>query len=214
MKKITIELNRQSIKNAQKYLLNLKKQIPKMQQEFLMAVAKWIVRQADIHIDNSDIGSAVKSEIKRNWHYEETTKGVKIINNTNVERKVRGQTETVPLAVLVEFGVGVVGENQPHPNASQEGYEYNVPSPSKYAGNYHDDDTWRFITYSTENIDLPQGSYETWPMGSGALKIITKGANGVWYAYNAIVDAQMELTKSGGGEIGKMWEDIKARYIK
>jgi hypothetical protein len=42
----------------------------------------------------------------------------------------------------------------------------------------------------------------------------TRGAKGVWYAYNAIVDAQMELAKSGGGEIGKMWEDIKARYIK
>lgn len=214
MKKIAIELNRQSIKNAQNYLLNLKKQIPKMQQEFVMAVAKWIVRQADIYIDNSDIGSAVKSEIKRNWHYEETTKGVKIINDTNVEKKVRGQTEIVPLAVLVEFGSGVVGQSEAHPNASTEGYEYNIPSPSKYAGKYHDDDTWRFTTYSRESIDLPQDSYETWSMGSGALKIITRGAKGVWYAYNAIVDAQMELAKSGGGEIGKIWGDIKARYIK
>ena len=214
MKKITIQLNTQSIKDARKYLLNLKKQIPKMQQEFLMAVAKWIVKQADGYIDRADIGSLVKSEIKKNWHYEQTTNGVKIINDTNVEKKVRGQTEIVPLAVLVEFGSGVVGQSEAHPNATKEGYEYNMPSPSKYAGKYHDDDTWRFITYSTENIDLPQGSYETWTMGSGALKIITKGAKGVWYAYNAIVDAQTELAKSGGGEIGKMWEDIKARYIK
>ena len=51
MKHITVELNTQSIKEARKYLLNLKKQIPKMQQEFLMAVAKWIVKQADIYID-------------------------------------------------------------------------------------------------------------------------------------------------------------------
>jgi hypothetical protein len=43
---------------------------------------------------------------------------------------------------------------------------------------------------------------------------MTKGAKGVWYAYNAIVDAQMELAKANCGEIGKMWEDIKARYIK
>jgi hypothetical protein len=214
MKRITIELNTESINEARKYLLNLKKQIPKMEKEFLEGVAKWIVKQADGYIDRADLGSAVKSEIKRNWHYEETTNGVKIINNTNVERKVRGQTETVPLAVLVEFGVGVVGESQPHPNSNQEGYEYNIPSPSKYAGNYHDDDTWRFITYSIESIDLPQDSYETWQMGSGALKIITKGAKGVWYAYNAIVDAQAELAKANGGEIGKMWEDIKARYIK
>lgn len=214
MKKITIGLNKKDIENAKKYLQNLKKQIPKMQQEFLMEVAKWIVKQADGYIDRADLGSAVKSEIKRHWHYEQTTNGVKIINDTNVEKKVRDQTEIVPIAVIVEFGSGVVGQSEAHPNASQEGYEYNVPSPSKYAGKYHDDDTWRFITYSTENIDLPQGSYETWSMGSGALKIITKGAKGVWYAYNAIVDAQMELAKSNGGEIGKMWEDIKARYIK
>lgn len=214
MKKITIGLNTKDIQNARKYLLKLKSQIPKMQQEFLMAVAKWIVKQADGYIDRADIGSAVKSEIKQHWHYEETTNGVKIINDTNVERKVRGQTETVPLAVIVEFGSGVVGQSEAHPNANTEGYEYNIPSPSKYAGKYHDDDTWRFITYSRESIDLPQDSYETWPMGSGALKIITKGAKGVWYAYNAIVDARMELAKANGGEIGKMWEDIKSRYIK
>lgn len=214
MKKITIELNTKSIKDARKYILNLKKKIPKMQQEFLMAVAKWIVKQADGYIDRADLGSDVKFDIKRNWHYEKTTNGVKIINNTNVEREVRGQTETVPLAVLVEFGSGVVGQSQSHPNANREGYQYNVPSPSKYAGKYHDDDTWRFITYSRESIDLPQDSYETWQMGSGALKIITKGAKGVWYAYNAIVDAQTELSKANGGEIGKLWEDIKARYIK
>ena len=64
MKHITVELNTKSIKEAQKYLLNLKKQIPKMQQEFLMAVAKWIVKKADEYIDRSDIGSLIKSKIK------------------------------------------------------------------------------------------------------------------------------------------------------
>jgi hypothetical protein len=201
MKKITIGLNTKDIENAKKYLQNLKKQIPKMQQEFLMEVAKWIVKQADRYIDQADFGSIVKSQLHRGWDYEQTANGIKIINRAEK-------------AVYVEFGVGAVGQSQPHPSASTEGYEYNLPSTYKYAGKHHDEDTWRFIKQSTEDVDLPKGSYETWPMGSGALKIITRGTKGVWYAYNAIVDAQMELAKSGGGEIGKMWEDIKARYIK
>ena len=216
MKKIAIELNTKSINEARKYLLNLKKQIPKMQQEFLMAVAKWIVKQADGYIDRADLGSLVKSELHKGWDYEKTANGIKIINNANVEKTIGGQKQTVPLAVLVEFGSGVVGQSEAHPNASAEGYEYNVNSASKSV-----DGAWTFYTNSNE-LDLPQSALlaHNWYSGDRGkgkgqrLLIMTKGAKGVWYAYNAIVDAQMELTKSGGGEIGKMWRDIKARYIK
>lgn len=211
MKKITIQLNTKSINDARKYLLNLKKQIPKMEQELLMGIANWIVKQANGYIDRADLGSAVKSELKSHWHFEKTTNGIKIINDTNVERKVRGQTETVPLAVLVEFGVGIVGKSQPHPNASEEGYEYNVSSSSKAS-----DGSWHF--YSDEaDLDIPKSAINWGLWGQGTrnrMSIYTKGTQGVWYAYNAIVDVKNELSKSGGGEIGKMWEDIKARYIK
>lgn len=218
--KLNIELNRQSIKNAQKYLLNLKKQIPKMQQEFLMAVAKWIVKQADGYIDRADLGSLVKDKIKSSWKYEQTANGIKIVNNANVDKMIdvggSRQKQTVPLAVIVEFGSGVVGQSEAHPNASAEGYEYNVDSGSKSV-----DGAWTFYTNSNE-LDLPQSALlaHNWYSGDRGkgkgqrLLIMTKGAKGVWYAYNAIVDAQTELAKSGGGEIGKMWEDIKARYIK
>lgn len=216
MKKITIELNSKSIKDARKYLLNLKKQIPKMQQEFLMEVAKWIVKQADIYIDKADLGSLVKSELHRGWDFEKTTNGIKIINNANVEKTIGGQKQTVPLAVLVEFGSGVDGQSEAHPNASTEGYEYNVDSGSKSF-----DGAWTFYTNSNE-LDLPQSALlaHNWYNGDRGkgkgqrLLIMTKGAKGVWYAYNAIVDAQMELAKANGGKIGKMWEDIKERYIK
>jgi hypothetical protein len=218
MKKITIELNTKSINEARKYLLKLKKQIPKMQQEFLMAVAKWIVKQADGYIDRADLGSLVKSELHKGWDYEKTANGIKIINNANVEKTIGGQKQTVPLAVLVEFGSGVVGQSQAHPNASAEGYEYNVDSASKSI-----DGSWTFFTNS-EELDLPKDALlaHNWyegKRGKGGEKgkrllIMTRGAKGVWYAYNAIVDAQMELAKANGGEIGKMWEDIKARYIK
>lgn len=205
MKKITIELNRQSINNARKYLLNLKKQIPKMQQEFLEGVALWVIERANFHLNNADLGDLVKLEIRNGWEYEFTTNGIKIINRTQK-------------AVFVEFGVGIVGQGNAHPNASAEGYEYNMDSSSKSI-----DGSWTFYTNESE-LDLPQSALiaHNWYHGNRGIQgeqgrrllITTRGAKGVWYAYNAIVDAQMELAKSGGGEIGKMWEDIKARYIK
>ena len=220
MKKIAIQLNSKSINDARKYLLNLKKNIPKMQQEFLEEVAKWIVKQANGYIDQADLGSLVKDKIKGGWDYEQTANGIKIINSANVEKMIdvggSRQKQTVPLAVIVEFGSGVVGQSQAHPNASAEGYDYNVDSGSKSI-----DGAWTFYTNSNE-LDLPKDALlaHNWYNGDRGkgkgqrLLIMTKGAKGVWYAYNAIVDAQMELAKANGGEIGKIWEDIKARYIK
>jgi hypothetical protein len=198
MKKITIELNTKSINDARKYLLNLKKQLPKMENEFLEGVALWVIERANFHLNNADLGDLVKLEIRNGWEYEFTTNGIKIINRTQK-------------AVFVEFGVGIVGKGDAHPQASVEGYEYNVDS-------YHKDrkgtGTWVFQS-SIDELDLPLKNVEFAYNESGSeYAIVTRGAKGVWYAYNAIVDAQMELAKSGGGKIGKMWEDIKARYIK
>ena len=195
---------------------NLKKNIPKMQQEFLEEVAKWIVKQADIYIDNADLGSLVKIELHKGWDFEKTTSGIKILNKANVEKTIDGKKQIVPLAIIVEFGSGVVGQSKAHPNATAEGYEYNVDSGSKSA-----DGSWTFYTDSNE-LDLPRSSLlaHNWYNGDRGkgkgqrLLVMTRGAKGVWYAYNAIVDVQTELAKSGGGKIGKMWEDIKARYIK
>lgn len=218
MKKIAVQLNSKSINDARKYLLNLKKNLPKMQQEFLEAVAKWIVKQADGYIDRADLGGLVKSELHKCWDYEKTANGIKILNKANVEKTVDGKKQTVPLAIIVEFGSGIVGQSQAHPNANAEGYEYNVDSGKKYP-----DGTWMFYTDS-EKLDLPQSALDYRfdfddKRGKGGsaghrLQVYTRGAKGVWYAYNAIVDAQTELAKANGGEIGKMWEDIKARYIK
>ena len=182
-----------------------------MQQEFLIAVAHWLTERANTYISNSDLGNLVKDKIRSSWSYEPTANGVKITNNAQKEVANFG---TVPLAVLVEFGVGVVGQSQAHPNASAEGYEYNVDN-----GHKSSDGSWSFWLDSEER-DLPMnaftdfGTYDDHREGGKRMVVTTRGAKGVWYAYNAIVDAQMELGKLGGGEIGKMWEDIKARYIK
>lgn len=202
--KIEIALNKQSVKKAIKQLNAIKKTVPTMQQEFLMEVAHWLTDGANDYITNSDLGSLVKDQIRGSWSYEQTANGVKIVNRAEK-------------AVYVEFGVGIVGQSQAHPNATEEGYEYNMDSPSKSI-----DGSWTFFTNS-EELDLPKDALlaHNWyegKRGKGGEKgkrllIMTRGAKGVWYAYNAIVDAQMELAKANGGKIGELWEKVKKRYI-
>lgn len=194
--KIKIELNRNSIEQAKKQLLYVKKILPQMQKDFLEGVALWLIEKANFYLNNSDIGENVKIDISNSWDYQVIGNGIKIIN-------------TAQKAVFVEFGVGIVGQGNAHPNASVEGYEYNKPSPYK---DRKGSGTWVFRS-QFENLDIPQDQAE-FIADVGDYVVITRGTKGVWYAYNAIVDAQMELAKSGGGEIGKIWEDIKARYIK
>lgn len=214
MKKIVIGLNKKDIDSARKYILNLKKQLSKMQQEFFLELAKWIVNKADGYIDKSDIGALVKAQIKSSWHYEHTANGITIINSANLEKTVCGKKQTVPVAVLVEFGSGIVGQSDAHPNATQEGYEYNVNSGYKSA-----DGSWSFWLNSDER-DLPMsafsdfGTYDDHRKDGKRMVVTTFGAKGVWYAYNAVVDAKMELSKPNGGEIGAIWKQLKSRYIK
>lgn len=214
MKKITIGLNKTDISNARKYLLKLKSLIPSMQRDFLLEVSKWIVNKANGYIQHSDIGVFIKDEIMRSWEYQTTANGIKIINKANIEKVVYHKKQTIPIAILVEFGSGIVGESKSHPNASKEGYQYNVDSIGK-----NPDRSWSFWLNSEER-DLPMsaftdfGTYDDHREGGKRMVVTTFGAKGVWYAYNAIVDAKNELSKIKGGEIGALWEKVKLRYIK
>lgn len=211
MKKIVIELNQKSIQEAKRQLLQVKKVLPLMTRDFLEDVAKWVIDRANLHLNNSDIGENVKNEIIKSWDRQFMPNGIKIINNATKEKKVGGKVQTIPTAILVEFGVGVVGQSYQHPQASVEGYEYNMDSAAK-----QDDGSWHFFSNEAD-LDIPKSAIDYGVNGHGErnrMSIYTRGSKGVWYAYNAIVDAQTELAKANGGEIGKMWEDIKARYIK
>lgn len=206
---INIELNQKSIQEAKKKLLQLKKTLPKLQQDFLMDVAHWITDRANTYIDNSDIGISVKSLIKSSWEYQQLSNGIKVINSANTTKKIdrRGTEATVPTAVLVEFGVGIVGSGDPHPQANAENYEYNIPNRAKFLGGY-----WSF-DQSLNDLDLPLDSVDYEKSANGFV-FLTQGSKGVWYAYNAIADAKMELARPNGGEIGALWEKAKRKYIK
>ena len=198
--KIKVALNAKSIKDAKKQILDIKKVIPQMNREFMTQCCKWIIEKAKWYVENSDIGSMVKTDINTHWSYIVTDNSAKITNDSDK-------------AVFVEFGVGIVGQGNPHPNASSESYNYNIPSKSK-----DENGMWYFWTNSNE-LDLPFKAVEDIRgfldyRGASGKRIVvgTRGAEGLMYAYQAIVDARQDL-RNPNGDLPRMWKEIKARYI-
>jgi hypothetical protein len=160
-----------------------------MMQEFLELCCKWLINKANYYIMLSTIGDIVKNSIMGGWSY--------IVNGdtatiTNISDK----------AVFVEFGVGQIGSEIPHPNADLANYEYNV----------NDREYWYFTANSLENVDLQQGFSYKQNKKDGKLRIKTRGSWRVMYAFQAILDARDDLTQ-GNGEFQEMWDSVKARYI-
>jgi hypothetical protein len=125
--------------------------------------------RANEYLEQSDIGEAIKSEIKASWVINQTLNSA-ILTNTSEH------------AVYVEFGVGIVGESAEHPRANESGYQYNVPSDAK-------DNTggWKFPLPEEEFVDLPRDKYTVG--GKKEQKwVYTRGSKGCWYAYNALTD--------------------------
>lgn len=195
--KINVELNENSIKKAISVLKKYKMAI----KGFYSDVCDYLIELANRYLDSSDIGESVKADIKSSWHRQISENGVKIYNDSDK-------------AVFVEFGVGEIGQNNPHPNSGAEGYAYNVPSVNKYGTENHpNQSTWRFIVKNIDEVDLEDGYYEKWRMASGATKIITTGSPAVMYAYNAIVTAR-EDSKNPNGRIANLLNENMERYMK
>lgn len=75
---------------------------------------------------------------------------------------------TVEEGTYVEFGIGLIGQEQPHPKASEENYRYNLPSNAK-----------------SEKMGLPDAWYFKGK--------IMQGYSGTLFLYNAM----MEYVNSG-----------------
>lgn len=192
--KIKVGLNKQSVKNAINALKTAKKQLQgEMLDEFYFECYTYFVGQCRWWLNMNNVGSEVADEINRSWNYQRTSNGAKFVNDSEK-------------AVYVEFGVGIVGKENQHTNANNLGnnYQYNMPSESKYAGKYHDENTWRFYANDKSEVDLVDGFYEEWHTKNGDIKVITKGSPAVMYAFNALEDLRLEYPK--------IWERIKIKY--
>lgn len=199
--KINIELNTKSIDEAIKKLKFIEKQYTngKMINHFLERVCDWLISRANMYVENSDIGDNVKVDIKTRWDYTINNGKAKIINPAEK-------------AVFVEFGVGEIGEYEPHPNSAETKYEYNVDSPAK-----DENGVWHFYT-NMDDLDLPKRAlnYDTKFFQNdkrGRLYVSTRGAEGVMYAYNALIDARNDL-QNPNGELAQIWRTIQKQYIE
>lgn len=197
--KLKVRLNKQSVKNAINALKTAKKQLQgEMLDEFYKECYNYFVSRANYYLLSSGIGDLVIAEIQSSWQYVPTMNLDIIGNNRSVYKTVRF-VNTAEKAVYVEFGVGIVGGENEHPNADNTGYQYNVPSQNKLA-----DGSWVFKSYEDE-LDIPQKAIRSRDFtADGKLRILTSGTKGCFYAFNALEDLRIEYPK--------IWERIKIKY--
>lgn len=167
MATIKINFDEKSIKNAiielNKVQQKLYTTVPK---RFLTLCSNWIINRANERIRDLDIGSEVKEDIISRWRVSNLSNNrIKVINDSNK-------------AVFVEFGVGKIGKESPHPQSSSEGYEYNKDSGKK--DRYGQ---WRFTLENKDQIDLIADYYS-----KNENTITTKGSPANLYLYNSLMD--------------------------
>lgn len=156
--------------------------------EYLRRAVEWIRSKADEKIDLSEVGSIVKDDIKSNWMIESDSTFHIRLRNTSSK------------AVYVEFGVGIVGQSSKHPNAVNTGYEYNVPSRSKFGNGF-----WGFTIATEDQLDIPQDAIVYQDEIDMGIHIITQGTQGSWYLFNALEDFRLT-------EQRRLWQEIKEKY--
>lgn len=202
MKTIRIALNQESIARAKRELLNYRMNLITALDVFYERCVSYLIKQANYYVKKSDIGALVKANITSSWTVQKLEQGgIRLTNNAEK-------------AIFVECGVGIVGEQNPHPNATSLGnnYEYNVPSDGK-----KDDDSWVFFE-NRDNLDLPEsalikGNLETDSRYFNErdrlrtrLRVRTKGTEGVMYAFNALQDLKMEYRK--------IWNEVAKEFLE
>lgn len=171
MKQIKINLNKISIQKAIEQLKlakkNLKENAPS---KFIMRCFDWVIDRANnYYLQGINMDARILEDISSKWE-KDVTGNTGILRNTSEK------------ATFVEFGVGVVAENNPHPKAQDENYEYNVKSGKK--DSY---DQWRFRLNADEPIDLNIDYYTADEEGEKT-KVKTKGSPANLYLYNSIMD--------------------------
>jgi hypothetical protein len=198
--KININLNTKSIESAIAQLNRVKTLFKsgEIMKDLLTQVCILFMERANYYVDQSEVGDAVKEDIKYAWDFTVSKNTAKIVNGAEK-------------AVYVEFGVGIVGQGQPHPHAAEAGYVYNIPTRAKDGAGY-----WRFLLGDLDYLDLPQSAASIQASKWGTMDMYTvysNGTKGAMYAYNALIDIQTDL-QSKRGRIATEWQSILRRYLK
>lgn len=190
MKTININFDVKSIKNAIKEVKEIQSKMQKeVPQSYLKKCLEWVRLKADDYLHTLYIEPEIIDYIASSWE---------ISINGNIGTLVNTSNK----AVYLEFGVGKEAQQNPHPNSSMEGYEYNIDSGKKdYKGR------WRFTLSDYQPIDLIGGYYDESIRGNKSL-ITTQGSPANLYLYNAMMD----LISSGAYKT--LWQETLAELIK
>lgn len=181
-----------SIRNAIKQLRQAQKDLVKMYNEFLNTCCDWFIERANLYVSQTEIGGNAIAEIQQSW----------VVRKVGDSRIIENNART---AVFVEFGVGVVGGENPHDNASMAGYDYNIPTVYKNSA----DGSWVFYENQSD-MNIPDKDIDNRVIfnepnrNSERMLVKTRGTKAVMYAYNALIDLQMEMPK--------IWQKIKVKY--
>lgn len=188
---IKVELNSKSVQNAIRELHRAKYNLLKAIDELLYLSCERIALFANQNLEWVGIGNIVKEQIKASWDIK-VSNGVATL--TNLHQK----------AVYVEFGTGVVGEQNPHKNAKKAGYDYNVDSPYK-------DEQGRWVFYADyDELDMPMSALEDITVfrknNASRMQIRTNGAPATMFVFDAIMRFRNE------GQAKEIWEEVKRKY--
>ena len=208
MKTINVYLNRSSINNAISILKQTQLSINPMIDEFLDKCFNLFVSKANAKLRATSIGSTIVEGICSSWVIEKAVVGKKHkATIKNIYRDYRGQGGK---AVFIEFGTGLEGKANPHPNASRVGYQYDVKwrkNPDKSITYGSDGDDWWFNIRSEADIDIEKEDIDSYGYDtSGNLMVNTTGMEGQFFVHNTLV----EMATSN--ELKTLWEEIKKRY--
>lgn len=190
---MNINININDIKSIKNAIKTLKKQKnilnSQIIQEFMQRSAEWIKLRANNILYSSDIGVKIVQNITSSWHVDTISNYHIILYNSSWK------------SAYVEFGVGIIGQSQQHPNASKTNYEYNVDSPYK-----NTDGGWEFSVADESELDIPLDAIIEQNYSSiYGLTIYTRGTKGVWYLFNAVEDFKSIEEK-------RLWQEIKTKY--
>lgn len=188
MMKKNIKLSTKSIQETIKYLKSLKNDIVNLiVPEYLKNCCIIIREMANAKLSAQDIGSGVISDIQTSWDIQKVSNyKFKLVNTSDK-------------AVYIEFGVGVIGSENSHPNAENTGYEYNIPSGKKLS-----DNSWIFKLDNKNQLDISTNNI----INETSNTIRTKGQPATLFVYQSVMDF---ITTN---KYKTLWEQVKAKYIK
>lgn len=178
----------QALKRAENTLVN--KVVEEMAKECYEAIKERANK--NLSLVETGIGAGLIADIKAGWDFIKVKDKYVMFNRHDK-------------AHYIEFGVGATAQQDPHPNATQATYEYDIP------GKKLTDRSWIFRIVDMNTVDIGEQYVMTRPNGEKIYQkgktVRTKGQPATMYLYNAFIS----FVESE--EPQKIWSKVSLKYF-